>query len=226
LLVSGVTDLKPVTHHPLHERVYRELMRSLMNGSFAPGEPLTVRSVSAALSVSPMPVRAALSRLTAQGALSLVNGTATVPLMTKDRFLEIREVRMEIEGLAAEKAALTITPEELREVKRLCDELTAATHSGDEVVYREKNRRLRFAVYQAAQSATLLGVIEALWLQVGPFLVYVTKNLSIHHEIDHHYALLAALQVRDGAAARRALVRDTFESGELLLSVGSFSPPE
>ena len=98
------------------------------------------------------------------------------------------------------------------------------TNSGDEAEYREKNRQLRFATYQAAQSQTLLAVIEALWLQVGPFLVYVTKNLSIHNEIDHHYALLAALTVRDGAAARLAIARDTFENGELLLSVGRFSP--
>jgi DNA-binding GntR family transcriptional regulator len=217
-------ELSPVVHEPLHERVYQEITRSLMTGKIVPGDRLTVRSVAAALQVSPMPVRAAISRLVAKGAFSLMNGTAVVPPMTRRRFLELREVRIQVEGLAAEKAASGITSDELDRLAVLCEELTRATDAGDEALYLEKNRQLRFTIYHAARSQTLLDVIEMLWLQVGPFFIYVTRNLSTHHEIDHHFDALAALRARDGPAARRAIERDTLESGEHLLSFAEFSP--
>src|ERR1022692_5321497 len=68
--------LKKISWEPLHEIAYRELRRAIMSARYAPGETLTVRATASALGVSPMPVRAAFSRLIAERAVeALGNGT-------------------------------------------------------------------------------------------------------------------------------------------------------
>ena len=56
----------------LTERVCIELRKALIDGSFKPGELIKIRTVAAALKVSPTPAREALSILIAEG-LSLIH---------------------------------------------------------------------------------------------------------------------------------------------------------
>ncbi|RYF65754.1 MAG: GntR family transcriptional regulator, partial [Comamonadaceae bacterium] len=75
-------------------RVYRELKDYLAAGQLMPGQKLTLRELATALGVSPMPVREAVSRLTAEGALeALPNRRIRVPLLAKARFSELLRIR-------------------------------------------------------------------------------------------------------------------------------------
>ena len=53
----------------LQEQLYQNLRAALLAGTFKPGERLKIRDLAAAWGTSPMPVRAALQRLVAEGAL-------------------------------------------------------------------------------------------------------------------------------------------------------------
>ena len=53
----------------LQEQLYQNLRAALLAGTFKPGERLKIRDLAAAWGTSPMPVRAALLRLVAEGAL-------------------------------------------------------------------------------------------------------------------------------------------------------------
>ncbi|PDT43741.1 transcriptional regulator, partial [Sinorhizobium fredii] len=71
----------------LEEEAYRLIRSSLINGAFTPDSNLSIRGVCAALSLSPMPVRAALRRLVNERALDAKpSGTAVVPRMTRREF--------------------------------------------------------------------------------------------------------------------------------------------
>ncbi|PDT44417.1 transcriptional regulator, partial [Sinorhizobium fredii] len=71
----------------LEEEAYRLIRSSLINGDFTPDSKLSIRGVCAALSLSPMPVRAALRRLVNERALDAKpSGTAVVPRMTRREF--------------------------------------------------------------------------------------------------------------------------------------------
>ena len=54
-----------------HETVYDSLYASIISGHFEPGKALTIRGLAQELGVSPMPVREAISRLVALGALEI-----------------------------------------------------------------------------------------------------------------------------------------------------------
>jgi DNA-binding GntR family transcriptional regulator len=87
----------------LTDRAYAQLREALMGGAFSPGQKITIRTIAAALGVSPTPARDALGRLVAERALeSGPNRTVFVPRLTVPRLREIYRLRFALEVMAAE----------------------------------------------------------------------------------------------------------------------------
>lgn len=194
----------------LRQQVYASLREALTMGRFAPGQKVTFRYVAGELGVSLTPVREALRRLVAEGAFEMnPNRSVRVPLMTRDKVLELRDIRMELEGLAAAKAALAATRSQIADVRRAAREILAARDRGDSVTDRQKVRGFHFAVYTAAAQPTLLRLIEGLWLQTGPYMNLLYPDfISSSRGPAGRQRLIEALQAGDAAAARREMEND------------------
>src|SRR5690606_10173916 len=94
----------------LNSAVYAELRQRLMTGRMAPGHELSTRSIAAELGVSQTPVRDALSRLAAEGAVSIRSKRRVrVPPMTSKRFDDLLRCRLMLEPEAAVQAAPHLT---------------------------------------------------------------------------------------------------------------------
>lgn len=88
------------------DKVYLDLKRMLMLGSFPAGASLPVRKLCEELGVGTMPVRDAVQRLAAEGALdALPNGRLRVPLLETAEIEELFALRLLIEPHAAARAA-------------------------------------------------------------------------------------------------------------------------
>ncbi len=112
-------SINAVERETLNDRVYRELRTMIMSGGFEPGAELTLRALAQALKVSLMPVRDAIGRLVAERALEMLpNRKVIVPEITIDGFLEIRRVRILLEGEAAALACQHITKDGIDALKR------------------------------------------------------------------------------------------------------------
>lgn len=66
---ADALPLELVARETMAGRVYAQLREAIMTGRFAPGQALSLRGVAEAVGSSTMPVRAALTRLQAEGAL-------------------------------------------------------------------------------------------------------------------------------------------------------------
>ena len=194
----------------LRQQVYDSLREALTTGRFAPGQKVTFRYVAGVLGVSLTPVREALRRLVAEGAFEMnPNRSVRVPLMTRDKVLELRDIRMELEGLATAKAALVATREQIAAIRRAAREIIAARNRGDSVTDRQKVREFHFAVYAAAGQPTLLRLIEGLWLQTGPYMNLLYPDfISSSRGPAGRQRLIDALLARDASAARREMEGD------------------
>lgn len=202
----------------LHERAYEEVKKAIMGGAIAPGEPMTIRALAKALGTSVMPVREALRRLVAERALELMpNRSVTLPVMTADKFDEIYRIRVALEGLMAETAAKFITPDELRRMARLNDEMIAKLRQGTKR-YLALNQEFHFQLYQAARMPQAMSIVETLWLQIGPFLHHVKTDFGAPNFLHHHEAMLKALTKRDGARARVAIEADIGEAAQTIVN--------
>lgn len=212
-------NVTPLSDGPLHERVYCETRRALMAGRFQPGQVITIRGLAAMLGTSPMPVREALCRLTAERALDVgPNRSHRVPALTRAKYAEICRVRIALEGLAAEMAVPNISDEEIDRLAGLCEVVTNAVDARDPKTYLAKNQEFHFAVYRAAGSDLLLDMITGLWLQVGPTTTYVFRDLGFAlRAAETNTPIVDALRARDGAAAREAVARDISHAVEYLI---------
>lgn len=200
------------------DAVYARLRQWVTVGRFPPGERLKIRQVAAELGVGQMPVRAALQRLAAEGALANVpHAGVTVPRLSLAEFDDLVQVRMLLEGEAAERGAMRLSPWQRGELQSLCGRMGDALARGDGPGYLAANEDFHVLLYQAAGSPTLWSLIDTLWLKAGPVSTQLFEAPEAAAVLnDAHEDLLQALQRGDSAAARRAVERDIFVAGQFL----------
>jgi len=214
----------------LRTQVYDSLRDALTAGRFTPGQKLSFRFIAGTLGVSLTPVREAIRRLVAESAIEMRPGRSVrVPLMTQAKILELRDIRMALEGLATEKAAAVATKDEVARLRRIAAELVAVRSRGDTAADRLKIREFHFALYAIARQPTLLQVIEGLWLQTGPYMNLLYPDfIASPRGPERRLRIIAALQSRDAATARRELegdIRDALSYvADLADAAGNIAP--
>jgi len=106
----------------------------------SPGERLKIRNIAHALGTSTMPVRAALLRLAAEGALThSPNRGVSVPLLSRAEFDDVLQNRLLLEGEAAERGALRVDADDLKVLRSYTDTMGQALRAGDAKAYLDAN---------------------------------------------------------------------------------------
>lgn len=203
----------------LHELVYQALAQALIEGRIPPSRSLSLRGLAALLHVSAMPVRAAVSRLMAEGALELqkTNNRLRVPILDPSRLEQLTTARLWLEPELAARAAFNADKALLDRLRRDDEALMRALRLGDVAAYMQANQDFHFAIYQQAQSGLLMDMARSLWLKVGPFMRVVFGQLgTVQLPKDHHQDLINALIQNDPEASRASMLADIAEGSELL----------
>ncbi len=188
---------------------YEALRQALISGQFVPGQKLTLRALAGALGMSVTPVREAIHRLTAERALEAsANRSVRIPPMTRKKILELRDIRLAVEGLAVSRAAVNATPDEIRPLRSLALEIVAARQRGDVATDIATLTEFQFTLYRLSRMPQLVQLIESLWLQTGSCLrlLYPDYIRSLKH--DWRGQIIKALEAKDPESARRALESD------------------
>lgn len=214
---DALTVLSPLGVETLHDRVYQRLAEQIMAGAFKPGQTMSMHRLAELLGTSTTPVREALRRLAAAGAVEIrAKRAVRIPRMTRSRFDEIGDLRLALEGLAAGYAAERIKPAGLKSLKALNVRMQRCLADGEVARYLELNQAFHFEVYRAAEASVVLSIIENLWLQMGPIQGLYTDR-SVARGGSFHNEIIAALERRDSGAASEATRKDV-ELGIRVLS--------
>lgn len=194
---------------PSHELTYARLRDMVLFGTLAPGQPVTIQGLVVALEAGMTPVREAIRRMTAEGALlPMGNRRVTVPVMTKGDLAQLAFARMTIEPRIAELAMPALTP---RVIDRLTDmdmRVNSAIASGSIHDYLEWNHAFHFALYEASGATVLIDMVRSLWLRFGPSLRVVCAQINGLGLPDQHIEALAAMRAGDAAGLAEAIRRD------------------
>jgi DNA-binding GntR family transcriptional regulator len=213
---QAIPPMEAVTHETMAGKVYQQLREAIMSGRFSPGQPLSLRGVAEAVGSSTMPVRAALTRLQAEGALIDGPGRALmVPPITIEMIEELRDVRIALEGCVAERAALRMTPAHLQVVQQIYDEMDAHVEAGETGAYLRSNFAFHAAIYTHGASELTLAIIQNLWMRIGPFLNMVAPDIPhMRRSMAAHKAIIDALWRQDGAGARAGIAQDIGDAAQ------------
>jgi len=207
---DGAETAAPAEGAPvLRASIYEELRRRMITGKITPGVGLSTRGLAVEMGVSQMPVRDALSRLAAEGAVAIRSKRRIeVPAMSAERFGDLLDCRLMLEPEAAALALPQITPSKLKQLREIDAALDRAMENGDVIAYMESNFAFHFNLYRANQRPILNRLIEALWLQFGPFMRVVYGRFGTANLVDQHQIALAAIEARDPEALRQAIASD------------------
>ena len=213
----------PVTRETLQSKVYDELKRGLMAGAFHPGEAVTLRRLAEMFGTSIMPVREAVNRLIAEGALrSEPNRSVIVPLMHRSRFMDLTDIRVALETIVTQKACEQMTAADLAELEVINDQLLNAILARDLETVVSLNRDFHFHIYRTARSDVLTQFVESLWMQVGPFLYVSAARPEAGWTTEAHKRFMRAARDRDVDAAVDAIRSDIRETANALLTSNLF----
>lgn len=194
---------------PEHETIYARVKEMILFGEFIPGQPITILGLSNTLEAGVTPVREAIRRLTAEGALkTLPNRRVEVPQMTEQRLQQIELARLSIEPFLASMAVNHCDNDHIHALTQLDKAVDRAIELGDTRAYLAANYQFHFALYQVADASILQRIAESLWLQIGPSLRVVFGRLGTEKLTDHHREALAALREKDPEKVRAAIAED------------------
>jgi DNA-binding GntR family transcriptional regulator len=197
---------------------YAVLRQWVTVGKFLPGQRLKIRDVAADLGVGVMPVRAALLRLAAEGALThSPNCGVAVPKLSQAEFDDVLQNRMLLEGEAAERGALYLSGTDRKALRALTKAMADALKRSDAKAYLDANEDFHVRLYRAAGSPTLMHLIETVWLKVGPLSNQLFEEAQAPEVLnDAHEELMLALDRGDATAVRRAIEKDLTVAGAIL----------
>lgn len=212
-------QLDNLSHVNLGKSVYATLREALAAGRFQPNDRLRIRELALQLGTSVTPVRDAMLQLVQEEALVLRSPRDfRVPVLSVARYLEIRALRLELEGLGAFEAARRIDDASLADLERLllANEEAIARH--DLAAALQCNQAFHLGLAQAAGMPTLKRFVDHLWMQTAPLIAAGYAAFSPDMRVGHHHAIIAALRQRDGAAARQAIEQDILDGGAQMLA--------
>ena len=200
-----------------HDKLYRALRTRVMHGELVPGEPLTLRGIGKEYGVSMTPVREALRRLIAEGALSLSSsGRVSTPELSNERIEELAALRSLLEPELAVRAlprAHSALIERMEIINRSIAEKIAKK---DAVGYIRTNLEFHRTLYLRAQAPAMLAMAETVWLQMGPTMRALYGRLHRTEAPRHHRLILAALNAGDEPGLRLAVRADVTQGLKLL----------
>jgi DNA-binding GntR family transcriptional regulator len=222
-VVSLARHKKSTTSHAaLYKRVYEELRRGLTDGLFVPGEVISLRSIADQLGTSAMPVREAIRRLTAEGALELRPSRITViPMISRRRFTEITELRLELEVRATEIAVRKLAPNLLADLEALEHKAKAARQQHVTALL-SVNREFHFTIYDAAGSGLRSHMIQLLWLQSAALTHVYFAQGPTKSQGRFHRVIIEAIREGNSKRAATAMRDDILETADHLLSTWKF----
>ncbi len=210
--------LSAISQTRLGDIAYQEIANAIISGVFRPGDKLTIRGIADMLEISSTPVRDAINRLLLEGALEQRGPRdIRVPLITCDSYREIADIRGELEGLAAARAAERRSDADLEALRLNIEENEQAIRNKDWQNAIRLNKQFHFALAEMARMPVLIGLLNGLWLQIGPP-ISSFYNRGGRNMIDHHHAVLEAIRLQHPDEARRHIAHDIASSVENIIA--------
>ncbi|MEL6582263.1 MAG: GntR family transcriptional regulator [Pseudomonadota bacterium] len=192
-----------------HDRVFKELRTRILQGGFEPGQALTIRGVAEEMGVSMTPVREALRRLAAEGALTVSkSGRISTPELSQERIEELAAIRALLEPELAARALPRAHFALIERLELINRDIAHLISEGARSGYVRANLEFHRTLYLRAQAPAMLALAETVWLQSGPTLRMTYARQQQTKAVEAHQKIIAALKAGDEPGLRIAVRAD------------------
>jgi DNA-binding GntR family transcriptional regulator len=199
---TGDGEMAALAREPLADRAYAELRDRIVMLAIAPGAPINEDALGRELQMGRTPVREAIKRLALERLVTVFprRGTFASEINITD-LAAISDVRVQLEGHAARRAAERLTPGQRDELDGLLAAIDRDDPTGDADTLMRLDARVHRSVYAWAANAYLQDTLER-YLNLSLRIWYLVLDRLPHlvDRVHEHRDLLFA--IRDGEADR------------------------
>ena len=182
------------------EEIYKKLKNAIYKRYIKSGNKLVEESIAKQLGVSRTPVRAAIHRLGNDGLLTTVpNRGAVVISPTLAEIEQTYEVRMELEKMAARKAAENHTPQQLKKLHKIIKKEIAIFKADTVEDYNANNEAFHLLIAEASGNRVLYQYVAQLLEKIKFYLILFDPffKLETHFSTSEHHPVVNALEAKD-----------------------------
>jgi DNA-binding GntR family transcriptional regulator len=197
--------------HSLVDTAYEFLLRSIMDGSLSPGEPIPLAQVARECGTSVTPLRESLARLEGQGLVIRLpmRGFKVAAPLGNDEFGLLAEARNVLEPQLAARAARLITPAEGQQLVRAwenSEKTPVGTGFEGYREYLELSAEFHDRIAEYARNRFLRDALRALPVHLQRFRLFRTGTVNDRDvALTEHRAILDAILAHDAAGAAREM---------------------
>jgi DNA-binding GntR family transcriptional regulator len=212
--VSAATGARSGAGELLADRAYVELRDQIVTLTIPPGAPINEESLGRELGLGRTPLREAIKRLALENLVAVYprRGTFVTEINITD-LAHISDVRVQLEGHAAYRAAQRLTTAQREELDALVAEIEQPRSDADALMGLDA--RIHRFVYRCAANPYLRNTLEH-YLNLSLRIWYLVLGRLPHlfERVHEHTELLHAIRAGDADGARAIAAEHvaTFES--------------
>jgi DNA-binding GntR family transcriptional regulator len=181
---------------------YEMVKAAILDGTFEPGAPLVEVQLAEWCGVSRTPVREALTRLEHDGLIERSERGQVVRKRSPEEILDIYEIRVVLETMAARLAAERHTRIDKVRISKTLERWQSATEDMAPGELMTLNQELHRATWIASHNQTLIDLLERLALHLGRYpATTLTAPGRLKTALAEHTHLVEAIFARDPDAA-------------------------
>lgn len=188
-------------------RAYEQIRQNILASTIPVGTALSEYQLAKEIGVSRTPVREALKRLEQEGLVRSVarRGTFVADLTVRD-IVEIYQVRVQLEGLAARVAAEQMGLDEVDELIGELDRAEKLVRQGHLDAAREHDKHVHKRIIDSTSNTRLAQILAMLDDQVHRIRQRAMNNAArVPATLKEHRSVLQAIKRRDGVTAEKAM---------------------
>jgi DNA-binding GntR family transcriptional regulator len=189
------------------ERAYVELRDRIVTLRLAPRTALREDELMREMGIGRTPLREAVKRLALENLVAVQprRGTFVTDVEASD-IVNITEVRAELEGYAAELAALRMNGDARAAAEALVDEIEEVTRPHEQEWLMRFDERIHHFIWEASGNPYLVETLERYFTHsLRIWYLVLDRVPGLGHAVHDQMHLLEALLARDGARARNIM---------------------
>jgi len=198
---------------PLGSQIATALRRDILFGRLTPGTRLSQQELCERFGTSRMPVRDALRELVYSGLLEQDGGRhAIVASLNRSDLLDSFTIEGMLSAMAARKATINATQEDLDQLESMHERMCAAHAAGESRTMANLNWDFHRYINKLSRSKKLLSAIQTVSLEVPRDYLIEFPQWAAKSNIEHGQ-IIDAMKKRDVEKVDRLMLDHLVESG-------------
>lgn len=214
------SEVIPIERPTLHAIVVSRIRDMVIEGSLPAGVRIHEGQLGEQLGISRTPLREALKVLASEGLVELIPSRgAVVTTLTPKAAQDMLDVLKQLEAMAAPLICQHASDEDIREIRRLHDEMLGFYANRSRLEYFKLNQQIHSRLISLAGNQSLSLVYEILQTKMKRIrFIGDQREESWQAAVEDHEEIIAALESRDCAALTAAMVEHVAKSWDRIKS--------